>query len=123
MKRHRTLLSVLLGLVLLVQGYAVSAAPHAKLSDAAGALVTAQVKTPCHAQQADMEDAAGEQQRPCCNVGCPDMTTCALGHIAAAAVMSVALPQAAHAEIAFAPVHAVSRMLSLPLRPPITLHG
>ncbi|HBG31982.1 MAG TPA: hypothetical protein DDW98_15390 [Gammaproteobacteria bacterium] len=123
MNRVRTLLSVLLGLVLLVQGFAVSAAPRAKLSEGAPAFVSVVADMPCHAQKAAKTDHAGEQARSCCNASCPDMTTCALGHLASVATISVALPQLTRAENRFTPVLAVSRVPNSLLRPPIALHG
>lgn len=121
MKRFRTLLSVLLGLVLLLQGLAVSAAPYAKMADPAEAEMAMDMEMPCHGQ---MSDKAGTQKRSCCNSTCPDMTTCALGHIAASIdVMTVALSPAAYAEHSFTAVHAATRSLTTPLRPPISLHG
>lgn len=110
MRRYRTLLSALLGLVFLLQGMAVSAAPLA-------------ADTPCHVPQAETADATDSQEYPCCDAGCPNMSSCALGHIAAMSVLSVVLPAAARTEHAFTPVHLVSRTLVSPLRPPITLHG
>jgi hypothetical protein len=123
MKRFRTLLSVLLGLVLLVQGFAVSAAPHAKPSEGAPASASIMADMPCHAQKAMQQDDSGKQDRACCNASCQDMTTCALGHLASVATVSVVLPQAARADRGFTPVLAASRTLSSLLRPPIALHG
>lgn len=120
MKRFRTLLSVLLGLVLLLQGLAVSAAPHAKMADVAKAELTVKTDMPCHTQKAD---PAGQQDRSCCNADCPDMTSCALSHIATMAVMPLALPRAARAEPTFTQARAVAPTLTSPLRPPITSHG
>lgn len=123
MKRFRTLLSVLLGLVLLVQGFAVSAAPHAKPSEGAPASASVMADMPCHAQKTMKQDDSGKQDRACCNASCPDMTTCALGHLAAVATVSVGLPQAARAERRFTPVRVATRTLNAPLRPPIAFHG
>lgn len=123
MKRFRTFLSMLLGLVLLVQGFAVSAAPRAKLAEGAPASASVMADMPCHAQKAMKQDDSGKQDRACCNASCPDMTTCALGHLASAAHVSVALPPAAQAESHVAPIHVEARTLNSPLRPPIVLHG
>lgn len=121
MKRYRTLLTVLLGLVLLLQGLAVSAAPYAKVADPAEAEMAMDMEMPCHGQ---MSEKSGKQVRSCCSSTCPDMTTCALGHIVAAIdVMTVTLPPAAHAEHGFTVVHTTSQSLTTPLRPPISLHG
>lgn len=123
MKRFRTLLSVLLGLVLLLQGFAVSAAPRAKLTAEAPASASVMADMPCHAQKAVKSDDSSKQGRACCNVGCPDMTTCALGHLASVATVSVALPLVARAERSFTPVRVATRTLNTLLRPPIALHG
>lgn len=120
MKRHRTLIGALLGLMLLVQGFAVSAAPYAKVLESASAGINAMADSPCHGK---MADHAGKRPSSCCNDNCPDMAACALGHIAAAAIVSIVLPQSAYEASIFAPVHAVTRTLTSPLRPPITLHG
>lgn len=120
MNRYRTLLSVLLGLVLLAQGFAVAAAPRATLADAASAEMRVGADMPCHARKADQ---TGQPDRSCCNARCPDMTTCALGHMAAIAVISLAVPPAARVEPSFTPVRAVTRTLASPLRPPIALHS
>ena len=122
MKRYRTLISVLLGLVLLVQGFAVSAAPRASLSSAATAHAEMQMKgdAPCPMM---MGEASGKQAPSCCNATCPDMTTCALGHIAAISVFSVALPATAQIHPQFSLVLAVARTSTSLLRPPISLHG
>jgi hypothetical protein len=98
MRRYRTLLCALLGLVFLLQGMAVSAAP------------TMTADTPC-------------QDYSCCDAACPNMSTCALGHIAAPPVLPLALPAAARTEHAFTPVRVISRTLASLLRPPITFHG
>lgn len=121
MKHHRTLVGILLGLVLLVQGYAVSAASWLVPFDPPVAEVGTMAEPPCHGTQAP----APEKQTPCCcDATCPDMTSCALGHLASAAVIAtvvfppdgVAMPDA-H----FLPV--AGRVPSSLLRPPITLHG
>lgn len=117
MKRYRTLLTMLLGLVLLLQGLAVSAAPYAKVPAPAESEMA--MEMPCHGQ---MAETSGKQVPSCCSLTCPDMTTCALGHIVAAIdVITVALSPVAHAEHSFTAVHAVSRSLTTPLRPPISL--
>lgn len=123
MNRFRTLLSLLLGLVLLVQGFAVSAAPRAKLSEGVPASASVMADMPCHGQEAMKQDDSGKQDRACCGASCPDMTTCALGHLASATPVTVALPPAAQAESHVAPFYVEARTLNSPLRPPIALHG
>lgn len=120
MQRYRTLISILLGLVLLVQGLAVSAAPRAEWSEPAPAKMsaTSMADMPCHAQKADKADLA----QPCCDASCPDMTTCALGHLACVATESVVFSQMMREALAFTSVRVQARALASPLRPPITLH-
>lgn len=119
MKRYRTLLSVLLGLVLLLQGLAVSAAPY--IAAAAPAEAEMAMDMPCHGQ---MSEKAGKQDRSCCSSTCPDMTTCALGHLAASvSVIFEALSPVTHAEHSFTLIGAVSTSPTTLLRPPISLHS
>lgn len=122
MNQIRTLLSMFLGLVLLVQGLAVSAAPRVSLAEDA-AKVSAMAELPCHGQMAASLDETGEPQPSCCDENCPDMTTCVLGHLASAAVVSLDLMRPAPAEHGFTPVIAVSRRAASLLRPPIALHA
>lgn len=123
MGRFRTLLSAFLGLVLLVQGFAVSAAPGGKLSGEASASASVTTAMPCQVQKSAKTNDSGNQHPSCCNENCPNMTTCTLGHLASVATVSVALPQEAKAERGFSPVRIASRTLNSPLRPPIALHG
>lgn len=120
MKRYRTLISVLLGLMLLVQGFAVSAAPRAMQADATHAEMTAKSEMPCHMK---MGDSSGKQLPSCCNASCPDMTTCAFGHIAAVPVISLVLPETGREMSGFTSVRILTRTATSLLRPPITLHG
>lgn len=121
----RTWLSVLLGAVLLVQGFAVSAASHAGFADAPAAQALEMVDMPCHGQkrQADKADAADSQERACCNAGCPDMTTCALGHLASVATVSVTLPPPVRPERGVSRKCVALRPFRSLLRPPIVLHS
>lgn len=123
MIRCRAALSVLMGLVLLVQGFAVSAASRTNFSDKAPVSASVVAVPPCHGQMAMQPNDSGEQQPSCCNENCPDMTTCALGHLASAASVSVTLPLPLGAERTFMAVPPASRTHSSLLRPPIALHG
>lgn len=124
MKRFRTLLSVLLGLVLLVQGFAVSAAPRAKVSGKSESVESGvMADLPCHGQKAMKADDASKQYRACCNENCPDMTTCALGHLATVPMLSVALAQPVREAPSVISVRIVTRTFASPLRPPISLHS
>ena len=124
MNRGRTLLSALLGLTLLLQGFAVSAAPRTPLGDATkAAQVQMQREMPCHGQMAASTPAAGKTAGHCCNANCPDMTGCAQGAMAMPAAFSLSVVPALQAAPAFAPVRVIARTPTRPLRPPITLHG
>jgi hypothetical protein len=121
MQRHRTLVSLLLGLILLVQGYAVSAAPVAQVRAAAMTGMAAMADMPCHAK---MAKGSAKQMPPCCNADCPDMTTCMLGHLAVTAPASQLPPLPDVAPSSWLPPPAKLAQQSSPVfRPPITLHG
>ena len=125
MKQYRPLLSVLLGLVLLLQGFAVAAAPRAKIADAGDAqhAAVAVSDMPCHAKSAGKATDGQKQKPSCCDGSCADMTTCSLGHMAVAPVLVVAnlpAPDAPSAAPVSEPVESTPQSL---LRPPISLHG
>ncbi|MDM4771381.1 hypothetical protein [Solimonas sp. SE-A11] len=113
-------MSVLLGLVLLLQGYAVSAAPRANLIKALDADMAMQMDMPCHGQKADAEKAG---KPSCCNADCPDMTTCALGHIASAVSLTLEPPRGGIAEPDPLAVREIARTSTSLLRPPILSLG
>lgn len=122
MNRHRTWLSVLLGAVLLAQGLAVSAAPHAATAAAGEADGTAMAHMmPCHGQSEPAPQAA--PAGPCCDADCPDMSHCALGHLACTCAVSVIVPPPARAERGFAPAGVALRPPAALLRPPIIVHA
>lgn len=123
MDRFRTLLSMFLGLVLLVQGFAVSAAPRTALAAGAAVAVSIMADMPCHGQMATQADEPGKQHPSCCNENCPDMTTCTLGHLAPVATVSLFLPQSARAERGLTTAVTAARVSGSLLRPPIVLHG
>ncbi len=120
MKTGRTWLSVLLGLVLLLQGYAVSAAPRANLLKDSGAEMAMQMDMPCHGQKADAEKA---DKLSCCNADCPDMTTCALGHIASPVSLTLDTPRGDVAVPGLVAVREIARAPTSLLRPPILSLG
>ena len=121
MRRHRPLISILLGLVLLAQGFAVSAAPRGiPVAKHGGAGMSAMAHMPCHMMKAERPV---KQKPSCCNEVCPDMTTCALGTLATVAPLSVAV-QKGSMVVPFLRVISASRQAPTSLlRPPITLHG
>lgn len=124
MNRYRTFLSVALGLVLLLQGLAVSAAPHVWAQERGSTVSVAATGMPCHAQAGDATDAqAAPLEGPCCNAACPDMTSCALSHMAVS--LPAAVTRLSAASVLFTglepvPVSQPPRSL---LRPPIPLHA
>ncbi|WP_133164335.1 hypothetical protein [Solimonas fluminis] len=113
-------MSVLLGLVLLLQGYAVSAAPRANLIKALDADMAMQMDMPCHGQKADAEKVG---KPSCCNADCPDMTTCALGHIASPVTLTLDPPRGDIAEPSLFVVREIARAQTSLLRPPILSLG
>jgi hypothetical protein len=123
MNRFRTLLSALLGLVLLAQGFAVAAAPRAKLSKGEPASVSVMADMPCHAPKVTEQDGSAKKTPVCCDANCPDMTTCALSHLGFAMVVSVSLPLPSTTQFRFTPALTASPTPGSPLRPPIVLHG
>lgn len=135
MQRLRPLLNTLLGLIFLVQGYAVAAAPgmtapvatSVAASTASAAMVDmadmphcAKMASQAPQQARDAEDAAASS---CCDEGCPNLASCALGHLAAITSPGIWLPNTVIDAPPFAlpPVQALR--LSALLRPPITFHG
>lgn len=116
MQRFRPFISLCLALVLLAQGMGVAVA---SASMVAGKAPTGDMAgMPCHGdQQADNEEPS------CCDATCPDMTSCALSHIALAAPAGLTL--AVHAQTSA--IEPLSVPLSFtpqtPLRPPIASHG
>jgi hypothetical protein len=121
MKRHRTWLSVLLGLVLLVQGMAVAAAPYAMLFGSDPVAMTMDADMPCHGQQAVSD--SGQSGSSCCNADCPDMTSCMLGHLAINASFHLTTEHSPDEVLHLVPVRVISHSPPILLRPPITLHG
>ncbi len=120
MKRYRTLLSVLLGLVLLVQGVAVAAAPYAMLFDADPVVMTMDADMPCHGQAASDSEQSGSS---CCDAVCPDMTSCMLGHLAINASFQLTTVHSPGELPGLIPVRIIAQSPPSLLRPPITLHG
>lgn len=120
MIRYRTLLSILTGLVLLVQGFAVAAAPRMQLSDTAETGIA--VDMPCHGQVLTQTDDGAEPQASCCDESCPNMTTCALGAMTSVTVPSIILHRPAQVERGFTPIAAPRAAFCPLLRPPISLH-
>jgi hypothetical protein len=120
MKRHRTVLSVLLGLVLLVQGVAVAAAPYAMFIDSDPAAMTMDADMPCHGQA---DDQAVNDPASCCDADCPDMTSCMLGHLAINTSFQLTTVHSPDTAPHLAPVRVISHSPPTLLRPPITLHS
>jgi hypothetical protein len=118
MTRLRAALNLLVGLVLLVQGFAVAAAPLAAVSDNGSVQTTAATSAmPCHGDQTP----DGPAHPSCCDEACPDMTSCALGHLAVTPLLRLEVAAPSHDFIAATvPVPATFTPQSR-LRPPIVL--
>jgi len=114
-KRGRTWLAAMLGLLLLLQGHAVAAAPYLA-ADAAAMAMTMAADAPCpmHAQDRD-----GSPQPDCCNADCPSMATCLLGHFAAMPELAILIAPAPGVVPVFRATRATTRNPASPLRPPI----
>jgi hypothetical protein len=120
MHRRRPLLSAFLASLLLVQGIAV-AWSVGTMPELKAASEQAMGDMPCHGA-ATVADA--ESERPaCCDADCPDMTTCALGHMAVTTSLLVALPAAAESIPASDSRSPIDTSPPTLLRPPIHLHG
>ena len=122
MKRHRTLLSVVLGLVLLVQGVAVAAAPYDLVTDSDPVAMTMDSGMPCHEQGQKADDAA-QGGSSCCDADCPDMTSCMLSHVAINASFQLVTAHSPDVVPGLVPVRVLTHSPPTLLRPPITLHS
>ena len=137
MQRLRPLLNTLLGLIFLVQGYAVAAAPGmtapvatsvaastapAAMADMADMPHCASMASPAR-QGSDDQAAAAAAAASCCDEGCPNLTSCALGHLAAIASPGIWLPNTVIDAPPFSVPPVQAHRLSALLRPPITFHG
>lgn len=131
MQRLRPLLNTLLGLIFLVQGYAVAAAPGmaapVATSVAASTAPAAMADMPHCARMASPARQGSDDQAAaassCCDEGCPNLTSCALGHLAAIASPGIWLPNTVIDAPPFSVPPVQAHRLSALLRPPITFHG
>ena len=134
MQRLRPLLNTLLGLIFLVQGYAVAAAPG--MTAPVATSVAASTAPVAMADMADMphcarmasparqgSDDQAAAASSCCDEGCPNLTSCALGHLAAIASPGIWLPNTVIDAPPFSVPPVQAHRLSAWLRPPITFHG
>lgn len=128
MQRNRTLLSLVLGLALLVQGVsaaAVSCVAHAEPAAPVEATI-AQGELPCHGESA--APGAGHETTQaddsgCCGIECPNMATCAPGHAAVGYGFPLNVAYAPDAISHRVSTRPVSQLPPVLLRPPIVLHG
>lgn len=118
MRRYRTVLSLLLGWVFLIQGLAVSAAPLALPEPAA---LAASAEAPCHGDMAATDSDSADM--PCCDDSCPDMTHCVLAQPAVLPQAGVAIERPQTSPHAGPLLQASSHPRSGLLRPPIALHA
>jgi|TARA_R110000822_G_scaffold126082_11_gene261270 hypothetical protein len=123
MKRARTWLSFLLGLVVLVQGFAVAAAPRFMLGEDSAPQMASIGEMPCHANKATSSRVDDAPAESCCSADCPNMTTCMLGHMASVGLAEFNVPHLSRSELVVPPLLAISRLPNKLLRPPITLRG
>ena len=125
MKALRPLLNCVLGLALLVQGFAFASAPQTAVAKVPAAVEQAGAgdEMPCHgdSQKAEPEDSA---PCACCDGGCVDMSGCAFGHLfAAVPALPAAVVPASQGAIAAPDRSAESVSLPSRLRPPISLRA
>ena len=121
MKSLRPWVNAILGLLMLVQGFAVAAGdqpPHKAQPDSAAAAST---QMPCHG--GPDKDAPAPCAKSCCDGGCSGMTSCAFGHLAVATALSIdwsvpAMEQPGSPLLVF-----VSTETQALLRPPIAIHA
>lgn len=114
MRKRRPFLTAVLGLLFCVQGLAIAAAPVELPADEADSAM----EMPCHGGSADV--AACD----CCDGDCPDMASCVIGSLFAAAPGAPTLLEAApHALAAGDGWSLKTAVLSLPVRPPIVIHA
>lgn len=128
MRRYRTSLSVLLGLVLLVQGVAVSAAQCEMFMDkpVPVEMTGAASGMPCHGQAGEASHdttAATQDTQSCCGDDCPNMASCMLGHLAPGASFQMSTEHQPDALPRLVPACLVVHSPTSLLRPPIALHG
>ncbi len=126
MKRDRKSLSLLLGLVLMVQGVAVSAAPCTMTHEApdAATSVSMDADMPCHGQKDEAPAAAtSNADLSCCGSDCPNMGNCMLGHAAINPGFLMTTDHSPDVAPRLVPVRVISLSPSSLLRPPISLHG
>lgn len=120
MKRFRPVVHAILGLLLLVQGFAVASA-SSKVA-AAGDNASAAAAMPCHGEHHG-DQGGGSKHMSCCDADCPDMMSCALGAMAMASAQTfeIVAPQQAM----FPALVAAPATLPPPsfLRPPIASHA
>lgn len=109
-----------MGLVLLVQGVAVSAAIPAAISESTSPAITMDADMPCHGQA---EDAAGQDNSSCCDADCPDMTSCMLGQLAINANFQLTTLHVPDQVPQLKSLRFINRASPTHLRPPISLHG
>ncbi len=136
MRRFRTHVSLVLGLLLLVQGWAVAAAAAAAPMMALGApdtaisaaAQTAEAEMPCHQQQADEAKPAKAQSGsasscPCCDGNCPDMQACAAANPAMPSSLALDLPRRTAAAPSTVESRVAVRSNNSLLKPPISLQA
>lgn len=115
MNRFRPALNAILGLLLMVQGVAVASTEMAM--PALGDTASTMAAMPCHGDQ----NSGGEPQS-CCDSDCPNMASCALGHLAVASAQGAEFVGELHP--AYPALVLAPATLPPPsfLRPPIAFH-
>lgn len=123
--RNRSLLSVVLALVMLIQGAVVAASPWSLPEGHATSPATAEAMPPCHrpATAPDRETDAKSTVPSCCDARCPSMSTCFLACWVVASTPNLSVEAVAGAQPPFVLAVRATLTLPSPLRPPIVSHG
>ena len=116
MNKLRPLLSAVLALGLLAQGFSAAASVGMPAADEASA---AAEQMPCHG---DAQDKAAKSC-PCCDNDCAGMTGCMLGHLAVAPRTTLQLIPTAQSVVVASPRAIRAGFTPSLLRPPIPLHA
>jgi hypothetical protein len=127
MPRFRVHLMLLLALIMGLQGVAVASASLLLPSSAAPAAAVPAAVPPCHGTaSADVTTASAADaidRHGCCDIDCPNMSSCVLGAYAPTALPPLGL----HLPAALRPLPHADGLPQPPqpgqLRPPISLHG
>lgn len=119
MMRIRTIIHLLVGLTLLLQGFAVSAASIQPVQAQQSVEMGAMDGMPCHMD----ESAAPDLQKSCCDHSCPDMASCSMAAAFVTPMGMMVMPTATIELVTHSSLPVSDRTAGSLLRPPISLHS